>query len=60
VVVYVRTANESKVVMDATGDGFQAAVGYFEGHELVAQHSVGGNPDNLEMLAEIIADSPTG
>lgn len=46
--------------MDATGDGYHAAVGHFEGNELVAQHSAGGHPEILEMLAEVIADSPTG
>jgi hypothetical protein len=60
VVVYVRTANKSKIVMDASGDGYHAAVGYFEGNELVAQHSVGGGLEVMEMLAEIIGDRPTG
>jgi hypothetical protein len=60
VVVTVRTLNESKVVMDATGEAFHAAIGYFEGHEIIARHSVGGDPDILETLAEIIADRLAG
>jgi hypothetical protein len=60
VVVYVRTATTSKKVLDVAGDAFHAAVGHFEGDELVAHHSSGGDPEILEMLAEIVSDNPTG
>lgn len=60
VVVYVRTATTSKKVLDVAGDAFHAAIGHFEGEELVAHHSSGGNPEILEMLAEVVANNPTG
>ena len=60
VVVYVRTATTSKKVLDVAGDAFHAAIGHFEGNELVAHHSTGGDPEILEMLAEIVSDNPTG
>ena len=60
VVVYVRTASTSKKVLDVAGDAFHAAIGHFEGNELVAHHSTGGDPEILEMLAEIVSDNPTG
>ena len=60
VVVYVRTATTSKKVLDVAGDAFHAAIGHFEGNELVAHHSSGGDPETLEMLAEIVADNPRG
>ena len=60
VVVYVRTATTSKKVLDVAGDAFHAAIGHFEGNELVAHHSSGGDPEILEMLAEVVADNPRG
>ena len=60
VVVYVRTASTSKKVLDVAGDAFHAAIGHFEGNELVAHHSTGGDPEILEMLAEIVTDNPRG
>ena len=60
VVVYVRTATTSKKVLDVAGDAFHAAIGHFEGNELVAHHSTGGDPEILEILAEIVADNPRG
>jgi len=60
VVVYVRTATTSKKVLDVAGDAFHAAIGHFEGNELVAHHSSGGDPEILEMLAEVIASRPRG
>jgi len=60
VVVYVRTATTSKKVLDVAGDAFHTAIGHFEGDELVAHHSAGGDPEILEMLAEVIAARPMG
>ena len=60
VVVYVRTATTSKKVLDVAGDAFHAAIGHFEGDELVAHHSAGGDSEILEMLADVIADNPRG
>ena len=48
------------VVMDATGAGFHAAVGDYDGDRLLVEHGVGGDPHLLEHLAELIADHPTG
>ena len=48
------------VVMDATGDGFHAAVGDLDGDRLLAEHGIGGDPHLLQHLAELIADHPTG
>jgi hypothetical protein len=47
-------------VLDVAGDAFHAAIGHFEGNELVAHHSSGGDPEILEMLAEVVADNPCG
>jgi len=48
------------VVMDATGAGFHAAVGEYDGDRLLVEHGVGGDPHLLTHLAELIADHPTG
>ncbi len=48
------------VVMDATGAGFQAAVGDFDHDRLRGEHGIGGPPHLLEHLAQLIADHPTG
>jgi hypothetical protein len=48
------------VVMDATGAGFHAAVGEYDGDRLLVEHGVGGDPHLLEHLAELVADHPTG
>jgi hypothetical protein len=47
-------------VVDATGTGFHAAVGEYNGDQLLVEHGVGGDPHLLEHLAELIADHPTG
>ena len=60
VVVYVRTATTTKKALDVDGDAFHAAIGHFEGEELVAHHSSGGDPEILEMLADVVADNPRG
>jgi hypothetical protein len=60
VVVYIRTATTAKKVLDVDGDAYHAAIGHFEGDELVAHHSSGGDPEILEMLAEVVADNPKG
>ncbi len=48
------------VVMDATGAGFHAAVGEYDGDRLLVEHGVGGDPHLLTHLAELITDHPTG
>lgn len=60
VVVYLRTATSSRKAFNMEGDAFHVAIGHFEGHELLAHHSSGGDPAILEMLAEAIADDPAG
>jgi hypothetical protein len=52
--------DSATVVMDATGDGFHAAVGDLDGDRLLAEHGIGGDPHLLQHLAELIADHPTG
>ena len=52
--------HHAKKVLDVDGDAYHAAIGHFEGDELVAHHSSGGDPEILEMLAEVVADNPKG
>ncbi len=59
-VVYIRTASTTKKALDVAGDAFHVAIGHFEGDELIDHYSTGGDPEILEMLADVIADNPTG
>lgn len=60
VVVYAVDDGEERIVMEGTGTGHHAAVGYFDGEKVVSKHSVGGPPKVLKSLAQIITDYPTG
>jgi hypothetical protein len=60
VVVYAIEEGNERVVMEGTGTGHHAAVGYFDGKKVVGKHSVGGPPAVLNALAQLIADYPTG
>lgn len=55
-VVYIRTATTSKKALDVAGDAIHVAIGHFEGDELLAHYSSAGDPEILEMLAEVIAN----
>ncbi|MGH2731435.1 MAG: hypothetical protein ACRDJG_00530 [Actinomycetota bacterium] len=60
VVVYALEGGTERVVMEGTGTGHHAAVGYFDGKKVVGKHSFGGHPRVLKFLAQVIADYPTG
>jgi len=60
VVVFALEGDEERIVMEGTGTGHHAAVGYFDGRKVVAKHSVGGPPNVLQFLADVITDYPTG
>lgn len=60
VVVYALDGGTERVVMEGTGTGHHAAVGYFDGQKVIGKHSVGGPPKVLKFLAQVIADYPTG
>ncbi len=60
VVVYAVEGGVERIVMEGTGTGHHAAVGYFDGEKVVSKHSVGGDAKVLKSLAQIITDYPTG
>jgi hypothetical protein len=60
IIVAELVGGHATVVMDATGAGFHAAVGDYDGDHLLVEHGVGGDPHLLEHLAELIAHHPTG
>ena len=60
VVVTELVDDQPRVVMDATGAGFHAAVADLRRDRLIGEHGAGGDPHLRQHLAELIADHPTG